>query len=113
MIRRPPRSTPFPYTPLFRSARQPDRHVDADPLDVGDGEDGRDVGQVQQADRPPLEQGPDPPAAPAVDTQHRHPRSLTDSPPCASSSGPTTRAWSSRTTSSRRWPTPEIGRAHV
>src|SRR5256885_6100163 len=29
MIRRPPRSTLFPYTTLFRSARQPNR---ADPL---------------------------------------------------------------------------------
>src|SRR3712207_7594808 len=28
MIRRPPRSTPFPYTTLFRSAREQDRHGD-------------------------------------------------------------------------------------
>ena len=37
-------------------------------------------------------------AAPAVDPQHRHAGSLTDSPSCASSSGPTTPASSSRTT---------------
>src|SRR2546430_8920823 len=28
MIRRPPRSTLFPYTTLFRSARHPHRHLD-------------------------------------------------------------------------------------
>src|SRR2546421_7130082 len=33
MIRRPPRSTLFPYTTLFRSQRQhADRHVDVAPL---------------------------------------------------------------------------------
>src|SRR3712207_7354485 len=33
MIRRPPRSTLFPYTTLFRSARQ--RHGEADPPERG------------------------------------------------------------------------------
>src|SRR5258708_16624712 len=35
MIRRPPRSTLFPYTTLFRSRRQRDRHVRADRRAVG------------------------------------------------------------------------------
>ena len=39
----------------------------------GDGEDGGDVGQRQQGDRPTVQQGADPGPAPAVDTQHRHP----------------------------------------
>src|SRR5258707_8895635 len=30
MIRRPPRSTLFPYTTLFRSLRRPQRHVELD-----------------------------------------------------------------------------------
>src|SRR5256885_13310639 len=32
MIRRPPRSTLFPYTTLFRSVRRDQRHVDQHPL---------------------------------------------------------------------------------
>src|SRR3989442_14306190 len=36
MIRRPPRSTLFPYTPLFRSL---DRNVDAGPVDADTGLD--------------------------------------------------------------------------
>src|SRR2546426_5550581 len=35
MIRRPPRSTLFPYTTLFRSRR--DLRVDLDPVGAGDG----------------------------------------------------------------------------
>src|SRR5438874_3502995 len=35
MIRRPPRSTLFPYTTLFRSRRRRDEHADVDRL-VGD-----------------------------------------------------------------------------
>src|SRR2546430_8124744 len=35
MIRRPPRSTLFPYTTLFRSKRRPDQDADADAGDVG------------------------------------------------------------------------------
>src|SRR5258708_25990412 len=31
MIRRPPRSTLFPYTTLFRSQRSPDRFAEPDP----------------------------------------------------------------------------------
>src|SRR2546429_2460336 len=34
MIRRPPRSTLFPYTTLFRSQRRHDRHVGGEPVDV-------------------------------------------------------------------------------
>src|SRR5688572_31582973 len=45
MIRRPPRSTLFPYTTLFRSDR--DFHA------IGDGRD-REVGQVVQRERFPL-----------------------------------------------------------
>src|SRR3712207_6963933 len=33
MIRRPPRSTLFPYTTLFRSVLQPDRYARAEPAD--------------------------------------------------------------------------------
>src|SRR3712207_8049824 len=40
MIRRPPRSTLFPYTTLFRSARPRHRH----PEDAGDGGAGPDDG---------------------------------------------------------------------
>src|SRR2546427_1575913 len=36
MIRRPPRSTLFPYTTLFRSARARIRDVDAHPLGLAD-----------------------------------------------------------------------------
>src|SRR2546422_5875257 len=36
MIRRPPRSTLFPYTTLFRSLVQHDREVDLLPLHVGE-----------------------------------------------------------------------------
>src|SRR2546430_8723134 len=43
MIRRPPRSTLFPYTTLFRSARRPDR---ADPRHVVRG---REAAQVRAA----------------------------------------------------------------
>src|SRR3712207_8840935 len=56
MIRRPPRSTLFPYTTLFRSVRQPLRHVvDRGVLavhsaervvDVDVGEGGQPVGQL-------------------------------------------------------------------
>src|SRR3712207_8353040 len=35
MIRRPPRSTLFPYTTLFRSDRRPLRREDAEPVGVG------------------------------------------------------------------------------
>src|SRR3989442_8667428 len=34
MIRRPPRSTLFPYTTLFRSGREVHPHPDPSPLDV-------------------------------------------------------------------------------
>src|SRR2546427_7490931 len=34
MIRRPPRSTLFPYTTLFRSEHQPDRTADLPGIDV-------------------------------------------------------------------------------
>src|SRR3712207_7972724 len=34
MIRRPPRSTLFPYTTLFRSVRERDVLVDGEPLDL-------------------------------------------------------------------------------
>src|SRR3712207_7876116 len=47
MIRRPPRSTLFPYTPLFRSAPAPDRGggvLDGD-LPPVPGDEGRVVGQ--------------------------------------------------------------------
>src|SRR3712207_7134378 len=52
MIRRPPRSTLFPYTTLFRSRPQPARAaadrrdagaVADDPVPVGGGEPGRDA----------------------------------------------------------------------
>ncbi len=70
----------------------------ADDRDVRDGEHGSDVGQRQQRHRPAVEQRADPGPAPAVDTQHCHARSLSDSPACASSSAPITRASSSRST---------------
>src|SRR2546426_1234972 len=38
MIRRPPRSTLFPYTTLFRSRRGLDRCRPGDPVDQGDAE---------------------------------------------------------------------------
>src|SRR3712207_8951804 len=48
MIRRPPRSTLFPYTTLFRSARVRDQQVVLDDADapslVGHRDDGLDVG---------------------------------------------------------------------
>src|SRR3712207_8700329 len=44
MIRRPPRSTLFPYTTLFRSARQHERHR-AGPVPRGDARGAR--GEVQ------------------------------------------------------------------
>src|SRR3712207_8054224 len=37
MIRRPPRSTLFPYTTLFRSAGEPDGDLGDHQRDVGDG----------------------------------------------------------------------------
>src|SRR2546426_4638839 len=41
MIRRPPRSTLFPYTTLFRSRHEPcPLHVDSEPLAKGCGERG-------------------------------------------------------------------------
>ena len=61
-------------------------------------EDGGDVGQHGQRDRAAVEPSGHPGTAPAVDTQHRHGPRLTDSRTCASSSAPTTRAWSSRIT---------------
>src|SRR2546430_12263367 len=41
MIRRPPRSTLFPYTTLFRSVAGDDRHLDAVELQVLEGEPGQ------------------------------------------------------------------------
>src|SRR5256885_8127236 len=46
MIRRPPRSTLFPYTTLFRSERQPQRHLQQGAVEL------RVVGQ--HADHGPL-----------------------------------------------------------
>src|SRR2546430_7745950 len=66
MIRRPPRSTLFPYTPLFRSERPPCPRRQRQPLRLLDGRDltGQDelhvrvpVGQVEPAQRRRL--GPD------------------------------------------------------
>src|SRR5689334_23555994 len=45
MIRRPPRSTLFPYTTLFRSAREQPEHVQHDARVFG--EAGRDRGAAQ------------------------------------------------------------------
>src|SRR2546426_3739001 len=44
MIRRPPRSTLFPYTTLFRSELEGNRAAAGPPLDPGDG-DGGALGQ--------------------------------------------------------------------
>src|SRR3712207_7794335 len=44
MIRRPPRSTLFPYTTLFRSADPGDVDPGAYPQGIGCGSDPRDVG---------------------------------------------------------------------
>src|SRR5258705_2285580 len=41
MIRRPPRSTLFPYTTLFRSRQHADRGCDGDRLSLTDHGDGR------------------------------------------------------------------------
>src|SRR3712207_8529953 len=51
MIRRPPRSTLFPYTPLFRSLGEGGREVAGDPHDLAGGahlgaEDRVDVGEA-------------------------------------------------------------------
>src|SRR3712207_9186333 len=58
MIRRPPRSTLFPYTTLFRSARdrrgerRRSRHIDADTLALrAGGEDGARDEQREHAER--------------------------------------------------------------
>ncbi|WP_245160939.1 cobalamin-dependent protein, partial [Blastococcus sp. CT_GayMR16] len=47
-------------------------------------EDADAVGQRQDGDGAAVEEGPDPATAPAVDSQDRHPGSLSDLPPCAS-----------------------------
>src|SRR2546427_8210889 len=44
MIRRPPRSTLFPYTTLFRSLAREERHLEQPAVD-------QDVGTVRQGDR--------------------------------------------------------------
>src|SRR3712207_7515127 len=52
MIRRPPRSTLFPYTTLFRSGPEPDegflRFLRLESAQVRDGVEHRQVGPVQQ-----------------------------------------------------------------
>src|SRR2546427_6183665 len=47
MIRRPPRSTLFPYTTLFRSLRRVRRGRHPHPADHGGGREGRDLGGRQ------------------------------------------------------------------
>src|SRR3712207_8713059 len=51
MIRRPPRSTLFPYTTLFRSALEPDRERAAQEREAG--EDAASVGHVAGVEDPP------------------------------------------------------------
>src|SRR5688572_31807650 len=54
MLRRPPRSTLFPYTTLFRSEREPGRRQVKQQLDgVGDGE--RDIKALEDALTPVIE----------------------------------------------------------
>src|SRR3712207_6942533 len=66
MIRRPPRSTLFPYTTLFRSERRGDgRH------DQARAEEHRELARA--VDAPPVldQPGRQPPAADAADVGHR------------------------------------------
>src|SRR5689334_24109772 len=53
MIRRPPRSTLFPYTTLFRSRRVPGHHPDEDEDEDGDPPQGEDPDE-----QPPEDVGP-------------------------------------------------------
>src|SRR2546430_12582150 len=46
MIRRPPRSTLFPYTTLFRSRPAPREHIDQ--LEVGEGLDDREYDRSEE-----------------------------------------------------------------
>src|SRR2546427_7881143 len=51
MIRRPPRSTLFPYTTLFRSVLARRRHQDAETHHLGEGRDGAPIPRPRTAGR--------------------------------------------------------------
>src|SRR5574337_618133 len=85
MIRRPPRSTLFPYTTLFRSAL-PDPHQDQPeraraPLKPGEREQDREEGEDGEAEVEHLHAAVDVAQAPEADEQHRrHDEEAEDQP---------------------------------